>query len=173
MASAITAHARTACHGKAVFSAAHASQPCLMFGASVAMQHATGRSAHAQSGCLPFGSLLTNQRRQSATRHRKMVACPAAVNRQHVLRHLSACHHQVGRASFGARRVESASQRFTIIRQNLWQPIQGSAVMHRPNINSHGQSGLLPSSVPSLGSLTGRSSRHQRAAHVGAAYLVR
>ena len=161
MASAITAHAGTACHGKAAFFAAHALKPGFMFGASVAMRHADGRIAHAQSGCLSYGSPLTNQQRQSATCQRQVVARPSAGNRHHVPRHLSACLRQVGRASFGARRTEFASPCSTRIRQNLWQSksIHGGAFVQSTSINNHGATVLLLPSVPPLGSLTGRCSR--------------
>jgi hypothetical protein len=151
-ASAIDEHAGTACHSKAAFSviathinahrrshartprhaisafyAADAMKPCFMFGASVFMRHATGRDAQSQSGCLSCGSLLNSSQRPSATHHRQVVACPTAGNHDHVPRHLSACHHQEGRASFGARRTEVALPRLASIRQNLWKSIQGSA----------------------------------------------
>ena len=157
MASAITEHARTACQGKVAFSVFHALKPCFMFGASVSMRHAIGRGAHAQSGCLTYGSLLTNRRRQSATRHRQVVACPSAGNRDQVLRHLSACHRQVGRASYDARRAKISTPRSTSIRQNLWQSIQEGTILQSTSINNHGTALLLRPSVPSLGSLTGRS----------------
>ena len=129
----------------AAFFAAHMSPCILMFSASVSMRHANERNAHAQSGCLSFGSLLTNQLRPSATRHR-----------------------QVGRASYGARRTASSFPRSTSIRQNIWQSIQGSAAMQEPNINIHRQFGVFPSALASAPRLTGRSTGHQRAAHVAA-----
>jgi hypothetical protein len=130
---------------KASFFAAQMSSRILTFSASVSMRHATRRNVQAQSACLPCGSLLTDQRRQSATRHR-----------------------QVGRASYGAQRTASALLRFTSIRQNLWQSKQGSAAMQKPNIKIHRQLGVFPSALASAPRLTGRSTGHQRAAHVAA-----
>jgi hypothetical protein len=157
--SAITEHARSACHGKATLFTAHALKPCSMFGASVSMRHANGRDVHAQSGCLSASSQPTNQRRQSATYHRQVVACPPAGNRHHAPRHLSACHRQVGRASFGARHTESALPRLPSIRQNLWKSMQWSLVMQRPNINSHRQFNLPSPALSSINRLTRRCSR--------------
>jgi len=130
---------------KVAFSTVHALKPCLMFGASISTRHASGRNAHAQSGCLPYGSLLTSQQRQSATRHR-----------------------QVGRASYGARRTASTLLRSTSIRQNLWNSKQGSVAMHKPSINIHRQFGVFSYALASAPRLTGRSTGHQRAAHVAA-----
>jgi hypothetical protein len=176
--SAITEHARTACHGKATLFTAHALKPCSMFGASVSMRHANGRDVHAQSGCLSASSQPTNQRRQSATCHRQVVACPSAGNRHHAPRHLFACHRQVGRASFGARRTEVAVRRLASIRQNLWKLMQASAVMQRPNINSHQQAPVSSPVLSSINRLTRRCSRRSvtgslRQCLVGAAELGR
>lgn len=154
MAAHISSHrhcrAGTSSQATAAFSATHALQPCLMFGASASMRHAIGRSAHAQSGRLSFGSLLTNLLRQSATRHR-----------------------QVGRPSFGGQRTEIALPRSTSVRQNLWKSIPGSAAVHKPNISIHGRFGVFSSALASVTSLTGQSRGHQRAAHVGAPYFGR
>lgn len=98
------------------------------------MRHANGHNAQAQSGCLPYGSPLTMQRHQSATRHR-----------------------QVGRASCGARRTETALSRSASIRQNLRKSTQGSMPMNRPNINIHRHSGVFSSALPSVTCLTRRS----------------
>jgi hypothetical protein len=130
---------------KASFFAAQMSSRILTFSASVSMRHATRRNVHAQSGCLPCGSLLINLRRQSATRHR-----------------------QVGRASYGAQRTESAVHMPTSFGQNLWNSTQGSAAMHQPNINVHRQLGVFSSALASAPRLTRRSTGHQRAAHVAA-----
>jgi len=143
-------HSRAPCQFKAAFFAAQISSRILRFGASVSMWHATGRDAHAQSGWLSFGSLLTNQWRQSATRHR-----------------------QVGRASFGARRAESAMPQLTSIRQNLWKSMQWSAGMQGRIINIHRQSGEFSSALASVTRLTGQSRGHQRATHIGAPYFGR
>ena len=107
-ASAFAAHAGTACRAKVAFYAAHASAHLLRFGVSAFRRHATGRDAQAQSGCLPVGSLLTNRQLQSATAQRHEVACPAAVNGQHALRHLSSRHRQTGRPSVGGQQTKVA-----------------------------------------------------------------
>jgi hypothetical protein len=138
-------HSRVPRSFKVAFSAAHALKPCLMFGASASMRNASGRHAHAQSGCLPYGSLLTKQQRQSATRHR-----------------------QVSRASCGARRTEASLPGSASIRQNLLNSKQGSAAMHKPNINIHRQIGMLSCALSPAPRLTRRSTGHQRAAHVAA-----
>jgi hypothetical protein len=130
---------------KASFFAAQMSSRILTFSASVSMRHATRRNVPAQSGCLPCGILLTNQRRQSATRH-----------------------HQVGRASYGAQRTETALPGSTNVRQNLWKSMQGSAAVHKPNINIHRQFGVFSRALSPAPRLTGRSTGHQRAAHVAA-----
>jgi hypothetical protein len=130
---------------QASFFAAQMSSRILTFSASVSMRHATRHNVHAQSGCLPCGSLLINQRRQSATRHR-----------------------QVGRASYGAQHTESAVHMPTSFRQNLWKSTQGSAAVQKPNINIHRQFGAFSSALASAPRLTGRSTGHQRAAHVAA-----
>ena len=140
-------------HAMAVLFAAHASLHGFRFGVSMASSFATWRTTRSQSGRLSCGSLLTNRRRQSATRHRQLVACPSAGNGDHVPRHLSACHHQVGRASFGAQRRGTALPRPTSIRQNLWKSNQGSKAMPRPSIIANAQKAYLFSpalaSVPS------------------------
>lgn len=181
MASSITAHARTACHGKAVFSAAHASKPCLMFGASVAMRHANRRDAHAQSGCLTFGSLLTDQQRQSATRYRQVAGRPAAASHssgaqarstktQHADRTRSQhASHEVAVSTMVCRPRPKSLETL----QNVGSQIQGSAGMQSRVINIHRHSGVFSSALAPVTRLTRRSSRHQRAAHVGAAYLGR
>ena len=89
-------------------------------------------------------------------------------NRHHVPRHLSVCHRQVGRASFGAQRAEPALPGSTNVRQNIWNSIQGSAAMKRPYINSHRQFGVFSSALAPAPRLTRRSTGHQRAAHVAA-----
>ena len=127
------------------FSVAHTLKLCFMFSASVFSRYAAGRDAHAQSGRLPCGSLLTNQQRQSATRHRQM-----------------------GRASYGARRAETALPSSPSIRQNIWKLTQGSAAMHKPNINIHRHFGVFSSALAPAQRLTRRSTGHQRAAHVAA-----
>jgi len=174
--------ARALMHAKAVFTAVHASVRLFMFGASLPSTSATWRAATSQSGCLSRGSLLTKQLRQSATCGQRVVACPLAGNGDHVPRHLSACQHQMGRASFGAQRRETARPRSTSIRQNLWKSNQGSVVMQRPSIKPNTQVGVFSTPSPALRSLTGRSSGHQylpasigslRASHSGAAYLGR
>jgi len=120
----------------AFLSAAPASMRSFRFGASPASSFATWRRAKSQSGCLTYGSLLTSQRRQSATHHRQLVACPPAGNSNHVPRHLSTCHHQVGRASFGARRREIARPRANQHRaksleiKSREQPCIGQASIH-------------------------------------------
>jgi hypothetical protein len=119
-------YARTLMHATAFLSTAHTSLRVFRFGASPSSSSATWRTAKSQSRCLSCGSLLTKQLRRSATRHRPLVAGPSAGNGNHVPRHLSACHHQVGRASFGAQRRETALPRSTSIRQNLWKSNQGS-----------------------------------------------
>ncbi len=174
--------ARTLMHTTAFPSAVQAFIRVLRFGVSLASSSAAWRSATPQSGCLSYGSLLTKQPRQSATRHRQLVACPPAGNGDHVPRHLSACRHQVGSASFGAQRRETALPRPTSIRQNLWKSNQGSVVMQWPSIKSSAQFGVFSTPSPTRTRLTGRSSGHQylpasigtlRAAHSGAAYLGR
>jgi len=114
-------------HATAFLSAVHTPLRGFRFGASLASSSAAWRTAKSQSGCLSFGSLRTNWQHQSATRHRQLVARPSAGNGDHVLRQLSACHRQVGRASFGAQRGENAPPRSTSIRQNLWKSNQGSS----------------------------------------------
>ncbi len=176
-------YARALMHGMAFLSAAHASLRGLRFGVSMASSSAMWRSAKSQSGCLSCGSRLTNQRRKSATCGQRVVACPLAGNGDHVPRQLFACQHQVGRASFGAQRRETALPPPTSIRQNLWKSNQGSTAMQRPSVIAHVQQACLfsPALAP-VPSLTGRSSGHQyllasigtlRAAHSGAAYLER
>ncbi len=174
--------ARALRHTTAFSSAVHASVRVFRFGALIASRSATGRAAQSQSGCLSYGSPLASQPRQSATRHRQLVACPSAGNGDHVPRHLSACHHQAGRASFGAQRRATTLPRPTSIRQNLWKSNQGSVVMQWPSIKSSAQVGVFSTPAPTRTRLTGRSSGHQylpasigtlRAAHSGAAYLGR
>ncbi len=154
--------ARTLMHAMAFPSAAHASLRGFRFGVSMASSSATRRSAKSQSGCLSCGSLLTNQRRQSATCDQRVVACPLAGNGDHVPRQLSACHHQVGCASFGAQRRETALPRTASIRQNHCKSKQGSVVMQGPSIKPSKQSGVFSTPSPTLRSLTGRSSGHQQ-----------
>ena len=175
-------YARALMHATAFLSAAHASVRVFRFGVSLPSSSATWRSAKSQSGCLPYGSPLASQPRQSATHHRQLVACPAAGNGDHVPRHLSARDHQVGRASFGAQRRETALPRLTSIRQNLCKSNQGSVVMQWPSIKSSAQVGVFSTPSPTRTCLTGRSSGHQylpasigslRASHSGAAYLGR
>jgi hypothetical protein len=171
-------HARTARHTISAFTANHMFKPCLMFGASVFMRHATGRDAQSQSGCLSCGSLLNSSQRQSATHHRQVIACPSAGNRDHAPRHLATRRLQAGRASFGARRAEVALPRLASIRQNLWQSIQGSTPMQKPSIHSHRQFGLFSSAMASVQRLTRRSSGRPlsaslRSGQAGAAYLGR
>jgi len=167
MASAITAHARTACHGKAASSATHASKPCLMFGASVAMRHTNGRGAHAQSGCLSFGSLLANQQRQSATCNRQVAGRPAAAsdqagalirstNRQHAAR--THRQHASGKTAVSTMVYRPRPKSLETL-QNAGSSIQGGVCMQGRSINIHGLENLLSRSVPPLGSLTGRCSR--------------
>ena len=181
VSSFIAEHAGTPCHGKAAFSATHALKPCSMFGASVAMRHATGRGADAQSGCLSFGSLLTQQQRQNATRHRHVAGRPAAAsdlagararstNMQHAAR--ARWQHASCKAAVSAMVCRPRPKSLAAV-QNVAIQIQGSVAMHRPNINSHGQFGLFSPAFASATSLTGQSSGHQRAAHAGAAYLGR
>jgi len=171
-------HARTAPLTSAIFFAAPAPMHHWMFGALAANINAIGRIAKSQSGCLPYGSLLTNSQRKSATRHRQLVACPSAGHGDHAPRHLSACHHQVSRASFGAQRTETALPRSTSIRQNLWKSNQGSVVMQRPSINSTTPVGMFSTALASAASLTGRCSRRSLTASLrhglmGAAELGR
>lgn len=162
-------HAGTAPQAMAVFFAGQASQHLLMFGASLANRVAIGRFARSQkSGRLSFGSLLTNRRRQSATGHGHEVACPAAVNGQHVLRHLPSCQGQTGCPSFGGQQIKVAVSRLTSIRQNLSKSHQGSALMRRPNISVQQQVGVFSSPFASLPCLTCWSSRRQQLAAVGA-----
>ena len=174
--------ARALMRATAFLSAAPTSVRVFRFGALLPSSSATLRSAKSQSGCLSYGSLLTKQPGQSATRHRQLVACPAAGNGDHVMRCLSACDHQVGRASFGAQRRETALPRPISIRQNLWKSNQGSVVMQWPSIKSSAQVGVFSTPSPTRTRLTGRSSGHQylpasigslRASHSGAAYLGR
>jgi hypothetical protein len=175
-------HARALMHAKAFPSAVHTSLQGFRFGLSRASSSATWRTAKSQSGRRSCGSLLTKQQRRSATRHRSLVACPSAGNCNHALRHLSACHRQVGRASFGAQRRETALPRSTSIRQNPSKSKQGSAVMQWPSIKPNAQFAVFSTPSPTCASLTGRSSGHQylpasigtlRATHSGAAYLGR
>jgi len=175
-------YARALMHAIAFPSAVHASLHWLRFGVSLASSFATWSSAEPQSGCLSYGSLRTNQQRQSATCDRQVVACPSAGNGDHASRPLSACHHQVGRASFGAQRTETALPRPASIRQNLWKSNQGSVVMQRPSINLNAQAGVFSAALAPVCSLTQRSSGHPylpasmgtlRASHSGAAYLGR
>ena len=165
---AFAAHAGTACLAKVAFSAFHASAHLLRFGVLTSMRHATGRDAQAQSGCLPVGSLLTNRQLQSATAQRHEVACPAAVNGQHALRHLSSRHRQMGCPSVGGQQTNVTVSRLVSIRQNLCESNQGSAVMQRPNIEVHEQVGLFSSPSASRPCLTCWSSRRQQLAAVGA-----
>ena len=132
------------------------------------MRHATGRAAQSQSGCLPVGSLLTNRQRQSATVHGHEVACPAAVNGKHVLRHLSSRHRQMGCPPVGGQQTKVAVSRSVSIRQNLCKSHQGSVVMQRPNIEVHEQVGLFSPPSASRPCLTCWSSRRQQLAAVGA-----
>lgn len=111
----------------------------LRFGASVSMRHATGRNADAQSGCLSFGSLLNRQQRQSAIRQRQM-----------------------GRASCGALRTESAAHMSTGMRQNLWNSkCREARGMQGQGINIHRQFGVFSSALASVTRLTQRSSGRQ------------
>ncbi len=174
--------ARTLMHAEAFLSVAQASPRWFKFGALGSSSMATRCLAKPQSGCLSYGSLRTAQPRQSATRHRQLVACPSAGTGDHVPRNLAACHHQAGRASFGAQRRETALPRPTSIRQNLWKSNQGSVVMQWPSIKSSAQVGVFSTPSPTRTRLTGRSSGHQylpasigtlRASHSGAAYLWR
>jgi len=174
--------ARTLMLAIAFLSTVHASLRGFRFGVSLASSFATWRTARSQFGCLSYGSLLAKQQHRSATRHRQLVACPSAGNGDHVPRNLSACHHQVGRASFGAQRRETALPRPTSIRQNPWKSNQGNAAMHRPSINSKAQVSVFSAALASVTRLTQRSSGHQylpasigtlRASHSGAAYLGR
>ena len=166
---------------KALFSAAHASRPCLMFGASVAKRHANGRDAHAQSGCLSFGSLLAQQQRQSAARHRQVAGRPAAAsnpagvwvrstNEQHAARirqqHAS-CKEAVSTMVCRPRPKSLETL------QNVACQIQGSAGMQGRIINIHRRFGVFSSALASATSLTVQSRGHQRAAHVGAPYVGR
>jgi hypothetical protein len=176
VSSAITAHARTACHGKAVFSVAHALKPCLMFGASVSMRHATGRSAHAQSGCLTFGSLLTKQQRQSATRYRHVAGRPTAASDQSGALATSTDRQHATRTSRQhASHKEAVSNMVCRPRpkslgtmQNVASQIQWRAVRQRRIINIHRHSGVFSSALSPAQRLTRRSTGHQRAAHVAA-----
>ena len=158
-------HAGMACRGKAASSVVHALKPCFVFGASVSMQHATGRCVHAQSGCLTFSSLLTKQQRQSATCHRHVAGRPAAAsdqsgalttstNRQHAAR--TSQQHASWKLAVSTMVCRPRPKSFGTV-QNVGSQIQGSAGMQGRIINIQGLSGLLPLSVPSLGSLTGRS----------------
>ena len=175
----IAEHAGTACQATAVFFAAHASQHSLRFGVSVPMPHANGRIAQSQSGCLPAGSLRAIAQRQSATGHRHVVACPAAVNGRHAPRKVCAEHQQIGLPSFGGKQIENTGSKLVCIRQNLSTSKQGKRCMQRPNINVHRQVCVFSSPSTSRHSLTLRSSRRQqlsavgalRATHCGAAYL--
>ena len=126
-------------HAKAFRSAAHASLRFFRFGVLPASGCATWRGAMSQSGRLSYGSLPTTQLRPSATRH---------------------C--LVGRPSIGGQRVETALQRSTSIRQNLWKSNQGSTAMHRPSIIANAQNACLfsPALAP-VTCLTGRSSGRQ------------
>lgn len=154
--------ARALMHAVAFHSAVHTSLRCFRFGASLATSSAIWRSAKSQFGCLPFGSLLTKQRRPSAICHRQLVSCPSASHGDHVPHHLSTCHHQVGCASFGAQRRETALPRPTSIRQNLWKSNQGSVIMQWPSIKPNAQVGVFSTPSPTLRCLTGRSSGHQQ-----------
>src|SRR5690606_31274998 len=138
VSSFIAEHAGTPCHGKAAFSATHALKPCSMFGASVAMRHATGRGADAQSGCLSFGSLLTQQQRQNATRHRHVAGRPAAAsdlagararstNMQHAAR--ARWQHASCKAAVSAMVCRPRPKSLAAV-QNVAIQIQGSVAMH-------------------------------------------
>jgi hypothetical protein len=176
VSSAITAHARTAIHGQAVFSATHTLKPCFMFGTSVSMRHAIGRGAQSQSGCLTFGSLLTNQQRQSATRHRQVAGRPAAASDQSSAQVLSTNKQHAARTSW-----QHASCKLAVSTmvcrprpksletvQNVGHQIQGSAGMQGQIINIHRHSGVFSSALSPAPRLTRRSTGHQRAAHVAA-----
>jgi len=176
VSSAITAHARTAIHGQAVFSATHALKPCIMFGASVSMRHATGRDAHSQSGRLPCGSLLTNQQRQSATRNRQVAGRPTAAshqssaqamstNKQHAAR--TSQQHALCNLAVSTMVCHPRPKSFGTV-QNVANQIQAGAVMQTPNINIHRHSGVFSSALSPAPRLTRRSTGHQRAAHVAA-----
>jgi hypothetical protein len=189
MAAHISSHrhyrAGTSSLATAAFSASHALQPCFMFGASASMRHAIGRSAHAQSGRLSFGSLLTNRQRQSATRHRLVAGRPAAARAMlgalasqrtnipqpwlappllgaRISQQLSSCKEAV--ASMVCRPRPKSLEAM----QNVASQIQGGAGMQGRIINIHRQFGVFSSALASVLSLTGRSTGHQRAAHVAA-----
>ena len=91
-----------------------------------------------------------------------LAACPSAGHGEHMPRHLSTYHHQVGRAPFGAQRRETALPRPTSIRQNIWKSNQGSVVMQWPSIKPNAQVGVFSTPAPTLRRLTGRSSGHQQ-----------
>ena len=174
--SAVTAHARTAIHGQAVFSVVHALTPCFMFGASISMRHATGRGAHSQSGCLPFGSPLNKQRRQSATRHRQVAGRPSAARHQSGALATSTNKQHAARTS-----QQHASCKLAVsimvcrhrpksleAMQNVGSQIQGSAGMQGRIINIHRHSGVFSCALSPAPRLTRRSTGQQRAAHVAA-----
>jgi hypothetical protein len=175
-ASANVEHAGTASHGKAVFSSAHASKPCFMFGVSVSMRHAIGRGAHSQSGCLPFGSLLTKKRRQSATRHRHVAGRPSAASYQSSAQARSTKKQHAARTS-----KQHASYKLAVSSmvcrprpkslgtvQNVASQNQGSVGMQGRINNIHRHSGVFSSAISPAQRLTRRSTGHQRAAHVAA-----
>ena len=158
MASAITAHARTACHGKAAFAVIHASKPCLMFGASVSTRHATGLGTHAHSGCLPFGSLPTKQLRQSATRHRQVAGRPAAASHQSSALATSTNKHHAARTSRQhtsskvavTAMVYSPGPKSLETLKNGGSQIEGSAGMQGRIINIHRQFCVFSFAVASV-----------------------
>jgi hypothetical protein len=141
-ASAIAAHAGTACQAKVAFIAFHASAHLLRFGISASMRHTTGRAGQSQSGCLPAGSLLTTAQHQSATRHRHVGRLSIGSQQTNVRRPSAMCHRPV------AVRPLAASARFGAVASHSTSSPQSWQSHHcLAFANGHRQLAMLQNAV--------------------------
>ena len=133
---------------------------CLsMLAVSAPRCYTDGQEKIARSSWLP---VLRRPARCSASPSNRMPSCKSMNIDSMSAASPSAAVKRIRSSQVSARVAESLQTVFIGMQRHR------ESVMHKPNINIHRQFGVFSSAFASVTSLTGRSTGHQRAAHVAA-----